>query len=443
MEKFTAWRSLPILFYLIFIFLSFNLVAQSPVVPTPGPAQTEPILITDATAHLGNGHVINNAYIAFENGKFSVVANQAVGRGFDGYKIISAEGKHLYPGFIAPNSQLGLREIDRVRATIDDREVGNFNPSVRALIAYNTDSELTATVRSNGVLATQIVPKGGRISGQSSVVQLDAWNWEDALIAEDGIHLNWPRRIQHTGWWAEPGKSNKSKKYDEQVREVHDFFRQAQAYSNKEIPAERNLHFEAMHSLFEGDKKLYVHANDARSITESILLAKQFELNLAIIGGRDSWMVAELLKENDVAVILAPPHRLPARQDSDIDQPYKTPAMLQDAGVLFCLSINGGMGGSWSQRNLPFQAGHTVAFGLDYEEAVQSISLNAAKILGVDDRMGSIETGKDATFFICEGDALDMRSCRITDAYIQGRKIDLDNKHKALYRKFKQKYEVR
>ncbi len=406
--------------------------AQSPV---PARMQSKPICITGATAHLGNGQVIDNALIAFENGALTRVETFQPGTDLRRYEVIDAKGKHVYPGLIAANTNLGLVEIGAVRATNDIAETGSLNPSARAIIAYNTDSEVTPTVRSQGVLMAQIVPEGGLVSGSSSVVQLDAWNWEDAAVATDiGIHLNWPARLSFNFF---SGESTRNERYDQQIREIEQLMEEAAAYARQsQAPAVKNLKLEAMRGLFSKEKKLFVNVNNARDITQAILLGKKYGLAIVIVGGRDSWMLTDLLKENNVPVILGRTHSLPSRDDDDVDQPFKTPAQLHQAGVLFCISDDG----FWQQRNLAFQAGHAVGYGLPYEAALSAVTLNAAKILGVDKRAGSLETGKDATLFICDGDVLDMRTSKVSRAFIQGRDIDLDNKQKVLYRKFKEKY---
>ncbi len=430
----TSMKSIVITFISFLFFLSALSAQQTPAGP-----QTQPILITGATAHLGNGTVINNSFIAFEQGKITVVADARTINidGNKNYKIIKADGKHVYPGFIAPNTPLGLIEINAVRSTRDNSEVGNLNPSVRSIIAYNTDSRVTPTVRSNGTLLAQVVPEGGRISGQSSVVALDGWNWEDAAYhTDDGIHLNWPRLFSRRGWWRGSGEVSKNKNYEKQIRELDDFFKEALVYTKNAATEPKNLKFEAMRGLFDQTKRLYVHTQTAKGIMEATAFAEKHGAKIVIVGGRDAWMVTDFIKKHDVAIILRETLSLPGRIDADIDQPFKTAMMLQQAGVLFAFSVDGG----WQQRNLPFHAGHAVAFGLNYEAAISALTLNTAKILGIDKTVGSLEQGKDATLFICEGDALDMRSCQVTQAFIQGKDIDMDNKQKALYRKFKGKY---
>lgn len=418
----------------IFLFCITQVFAQQ----TPAPAQSKAIKITGATAHLGNGKVLNNAVVIFENGKITSVgvAGKNTPDLSKNYKVIDATGKHLYPGFIAPTTTLGLTEIDAVRATRDMREVGLMNANIRSLIAYNTDSKITPTIRSNGVLLAQIMPRGGRIPGQSSVVQLDAWNWEDAAYATDNaIHLNWPRSFQYRGRWS-TGVVKKNDNYNKQVRAIESFFAEAKAYKEgARVP--QNLKFEATRGLFDGSKKLFIHTNDINGITAAVLFARQHDIQPILVGAKDAWRLIDFLKENEVEIVLGNTHSLPYREDEDIDQPYKTPALLQEAGIPFCFSLSG----SWEQRNLPFQAGHAVAYGLPYEEAVAALTGNTAKILGIDNTVGVLEQGKDATLMISSGDALDMRTCKIEKAFINGREIDLDNKQKALDRKFRQKYQ--
>jgi hypothetical protein len=406
-------------------------------VPAPGPAQKKTMVIVGGTLHVGDGTVRENVAIGIEGGKITFVHDAATVRlNPNDADIIKAEGKHIYPGFILPNTTLGLTEIEAVRATNDFREVGGINPNVRSIIAYNTDSKVVPTVRCNGVLAAQITPRGGLVSGLSSIVQLDAWNWEDAAVStDDGLHVNWPSRHNRSGWWAEPGGTTPNDKYAEQVNELRDLLLKAKAYAVSQ-PKEQNLRLAACAGLFNGSRRLFVHVDDARSITESILLLKEWGIKLpVIVGGAEAPRVADFLKQHDVSVVLRRVHDLPLQEDDAYDRPYSLAAMLHRAGVRFCLSYEGDME-AMGARNLPFTAGTAVAFGLPQEEAVKAISLSAAQILGIDDRMGTVAPGKDATLFISTGDALDMRTNNLELALIQGRRLDLGNHQADLYRKF-------
>lgn len=424
---------------LIAIIFSFGSIkAQTPEKDFKGK-----ILFTGATLHVGNGKVVDRALIAVENGLITLVKSELTytmdKSMYD--TVINLSGKHIYPGFINMNNTLGITEIDAVRPTRDFNEAGIFNPNVRSGIAFNTESEIVYTVRSNGVLYTQCTPRGGFISGTSSILKLDGWNWEDAVIKmEDGIHVNWPQKIVSTGWWANPGPNQENKHYKKQTDQIKNFLKSAKAYSEKKNQDEKNLKFEAMRNIFKGDKRIYFHANFANEINEIIDLARELKFNHpVIIGGYDSWLLVERLKENGFSVILDRTHGLPEFEEDDVNQHYKLPKLLQDAGVPFCLSMHGDME-AMNSRNLPFQAGTARAFGLTNEEAVASISLNAAKILGLDTQIGSVEEGKKATFFVSNGDALDMKSNQVVLAIIDGRFLNLNNRQKQLYQKYSEKY---
>ena len=413
---------------------------------TMAPAQKKSILIVNATAHIGNGKLIPKSLVGLKDGKIAEVYNANVVKlenlHYD--SLIQADGMHLYPGFIAVNTALGLTEIDLVRATHDFAETGSMNPNVRSIIAYNTDSRIIPTIRSNGILMAQTTPRGGVISGSSSVVQLDGWNWEEALYREDdGIHLHWPRyRIEDPNRQKNKMDStNRDEKRREQIRELEVFFRDARAYLNASYHSEINLRFEAMRGIFTGEKRLYIHADHMREISEAVYFKRDHEIpSMVIVGGYDSWRVVEFLKDHEVPVILRKTHSLPARADEDIDLPYRLPSLLDKAGILFCVDNEGGME-VMNTRNLPFWAGTARTYGLEGEKALQMITLNAARILGIDKTCGSLEAGKDATLFLSKGDALDMETNDVIAAWIRGRSLDLDNDQKKLYRKYKAKYE--
>ncbi len=403
----------------------------------PGGPQQQPIVITGATIHVGNGQVIENGFIHFDKGKIVATGPQANYQPIAGAKIIDGKGKHVYPGFIAANTILGLTEVDAVRPTRDFAETGDLNPNVRSIISYNTDSKIIPTLRFNGILLAEVAPQGGTIPGTSSVVQLDAWNWEDAAYKTDvAIHLNWPAMYRRTGWWAEPGPVEQNKEYDTNIQNLRDFLKEAQAYAQIDKPAVYNLKLEAMKGLFNGTRKVLVHVDGSREILHALDFKKEFGIEIVIVGGEDSWRVAKQLKEANVPVLLGNTHALPGAPEEDIDIRFKLPYLLQQEGVLVGLSI----WGSWEQRNLAFHAGSAAAYGLTKEQALSAITLNTAKILGIDKLTGSLETGKDANLFISQGDALDMRTNIIEAAYIQGREVVLADHQQELNEKFKTKY---
>lgn len=426
---------------LVFLFfLSVVITAYGQPNLIPAKPQQQPITITGATIHVGNGIVINNGYITFADGKIVATGegNPAV---LANATVINATGKHIYPGFIAPLTELGLVEIESgAKGTVDVGETGELNPHVRSIVAYNTDSKVIPTLRSNGILLAQIVPDGDQISGQSSVVQLDAWNWEDAAYKTDiAIHLNWPRIRPAFGSQSADAPSEKQKEeVRKKIEELESYFAQARAYAEKQVPEIKNLRFEAMKGLFNGSKKLFIEANQAKDILQAVEFGKKFGLRIVITGGTESYLVTNALHEAEVPVILRETQTLPDKVEDDVYLPYKLPRILQDAGLLYGLTGTG----YWRQRNLPFEAGNAVPYGLTKEQALSMITLNTAKILGIDRTCGSLEPGKDATLFISEGDALDMLTLKVEKAFIQGRDINLDNLHKQLYRKFAEKYGI-
>ncbi len=408
----------------------------------PAPKQSKATLITNAIAHLGNGEVIENCAIGFKDGKLTLVADARLIRlDLSAYEnVIDATGKHVYPGFIAPNSTIGLVEIDAVRATDDEKEIGSFTPNVRSIIAFNSESKIIETARINGVLLAQVTPRGGRITGTSSIVQLDSWTWEDAVIKlDDGIHLNFPPTFRRSGWWAEPGTIENNKDYIKQVDELNTFFNKSKAYLN-DVSKEKNLVFDSMKGLFDGSKTLYINANEEKQIIDAIRVGKDNGIkSIVIVGGYQADKVADLLKFNKIGVLIGRTHSLPNLDQDDIDLPFKLAKKLTDLGVVVGLENSGDME-RMNTRNLPFQAGTTVAYGLTKEQALQTITLNTAKILGIEKQCGSLEVGKDATLFISEGDALDMRTNILTKAFIQGRDISLESHQTKLYQKYKTKY---
>lgn len=426
----------------------FTLAATAQEAVLPAKPQKGIIYIKNATIHVGNGKVIENGTIKIKDGKIEEVG-ASLPVPADDVSVYDVKGKHVYPGLILPTSSLGLVEISANRATTDVREIGDLNPNVRAIVAYNTDSRVINTLRSNGILLANVIPQGSLLTGSSSVVQLDAWNWEDAAYKTDaGIHLNLPSLMARSGGFRGGGfgagpsasQTDPVKEGLEQIEKVKVFFREAKAYQAEGKHEETNLKFEAVKGLFEKKQKLYVNANTVKQILVALDFVKEFGVDMVIVGGSDSYQVADLLKKHNVSVILQQPHSLPTATDDDVDQPYKTAAALQKAGVLFSISDDDSQ---TRGRNLPFNAGTAAAYGLTKEEALAAITLNAAKIMGVADKTGSIEAGKDANIVVSDGDILDMRTSNVTDAFIQGRKIDLTDKHKLLNERFEQKYEIK
>lgn len=420
---------------LLLFFTGQNLSAQQ----TPAPEQTGKIILKGGTAHIGNGKVIQNSMITIEDGKITGVYDAVSGPVATDGQTIDVTGQHIYPGFIAPDTTLGLVEISSVRATNDEDEIGEYNPNVEAIVAYNAESKVVESMRPNGVLIAQTVPQGGRISGESSVVQLDAWNWEDAVVKRgDGIHLNWPDSFTRGRWWLgeDPGyKPNED--YTKEVEEVKEFIRQSRAYiaGGSDI---RNLPYEAMNNFLKDSSNLYVHVDGEKEILDVLQFKTDMKLEkLVLVGAYRGYKVADAIAKAKVPVILARVHELPESEDDDYNINFKMAKILNDAGVLVAL---GNSGEFWQARNIPFYAGQVTAEGMNFEEALKLITQNPAKILGIDDALGTLEVGKDATLFVSTGNALEMMGNNLTKAMIQGRDISLETHQTELWKRYMEKY---
>jgi|TARA_B100002003_G_scaffold242862_1_gene266448 imidazolonepropionase-like amidohydrolase len=420
--------------FLLGLFLSLPVYAIS---PKPADPQVEPVALVGVTAHVGNGEVVSEATVAFANGILTYVGAMA-DADVKGHRIVEATGQHVYPGFILPASNLGLVEVSALRASVDQRERGSLNPNVRSLVAYNTDSEITPTLRFNGVLLAQITPSGGLVAGQSSIVELDAWNWEDAAYKiDDGMHINWPTHKQF-----EFNRSTltvelvDNKNRQQALKAMRGLFDEARGYqTDADVPV--NIKLKSMAKLFAGSQQLFIHTNRARDIVDSINFAKGYGIHrLVIIGGLDALQVSDILVKEKVPVILNSIHRLPSASHSGYDDPYRLPARLVAAGVKVGLTITFNISG----RNLPFVAGTAAAHGLDPDSALQLITRNNTEILGIADRVGTLAVGKDATLFVSPGDALDMRSNNLTHAFVRGRGIVLKGMQEELHERFREKY---
>jgi imidazolonepropionase-like amidohydrolase len=416
--------------------------AQSPVV---APAQKKPIMLTGGTIHTGTGDVIENGTIVFISGKITAVGKSAdIKVDKAGFEVIDVSGKQIYPGLIFPNTSIGLVEIGSgVDVASDRTETGDLNPNVRSIAAYNTDSHVIPVIRSNGILLAQIVPTGTLLPGTSSVVQLDAWNWEDAAYKIDnGIQMGWPRKSvaggRRGGGEYVMAASAGTGTYDKNVELLEKIFSDATAYAAVEKPKDFNLRLDALKGLFDGTKTLFISTTEPKGIIAAISFGKRYGVKKMVLVGADesAWAVKDFIKENNIPVLLSNPLSLPKFEYSDTRLPFKLAAMFKKEGILVGLTYS-----SQAYGNLPFAAGETVAYGLTKEEALQTITLNSAKILGIDDKTGSLEIGKDANIVVSTGDILDMSTNNIEYAFITGRNINLDNKHKQLYRRFKAKYE--
>lgn len=396
-------------------------------------AQQIPVMIQGATIHLGNGQVILNGTIAFDSGKI-VFVDSVMRNSYKNARIVNGTGKHVYPGLILLNTYLGLNEIDAVRATRDYNETGEMNPNVRTLIAYNTDSKVVPTAKYNGIAYMQVIPTGGLVSGTSCVVKTEAQNWEDAaVVAEDGIHVNWPEMNYYNS-----NKAEQQKNKDRQIALLNELMELSKQYQFNSKTDEINLRLQAMQGILTGKKVMYMHANSPMAILEALAFIKNHQLtNAALVTGSEAYLVVSEIKASNVPVIVNLIHSLPTRNHSDVDQPYKTVAQLMQAGILTAI----GHSGSWESRNVMFNAGTCAAYGITPEEALQLITQNAARICGANN-IGTLEPGKTATLIVTDGDVLDMKSANISMMFMDGQETNLTNGQTELYKKYSERYKL-
>jgi len=407
----------------------------------PAPPQTKPIAIKGATIHPVSGPDIPNGTIVFENGKITALgADAAIPSGAD---VIEANGKHVYPGLINANTVLGLVEIGAVRATVDVEEVGALNPNVRSITSVNPDSELIPVARAAGVLTALSVPEGGIISGQSAVLRLEGWTPEEmTVLSPAAMHLRWPNLTIDRRPRARKSVKDQLKEMDKAQKQLREAFQVARAYwqtrKNPGPDFKTDLRWEALMPVFDGKLPLFVHASTLSQIQAALAWAKEMQLKIVLVDGDDAWRVAAQLKESDVPVILGPTTSLPERRDEDYDSAWSSAAKLQQAGVRFCIASSG-RAAETNERNVGYEAGLAAGYGLPKEEALKAVTLYPAQILGVADKLGSLEKGKAATLIVTNGDPLDFPT-QVETAFIDGRKIDLSNRQTRLRDKYREKY---
>ena len=407
----------------------------------PGAMQSAPIVLKGGDLYTVANGTLRGTDLLFENGRISEIGRDITPP--PGAEVIDVTGMRVYPGLIAPETGLGLSEIGAVRATRDNSETGSITPEVQAHIAYNPDSEIIPTIRSNGITTAVITPSGGIIRGRSSLINMDGWTKEDAAEKLNlGLSVNWPRVSIITAWWMDdtPEEQKKNQKKNREL--LFKAFDQAKSYWQAKKAGnhiDTDLRWEAMIPVFESKMPVFITANDYRQIDQALAFAVAYDLNIIIVGGAESWKITDKLKRQNVPVILRRTHSMPFRQDDDYDLSFRVPAMLRDAGVKFCFAYIRSGPSSWDTRNLPFQAGQAVAFGLDEATALRGVTLSTAEILGVDGDLGSLEVGKKATIVVSKGDILDQLTNKVVYEFIEGRKVDLNNRHKELFEKYRQK----
>ncbi|MHA2620261.1 MAG: amidohydrolase family protein [bacterium JZ-2024 1] len=411
----------------------------------PGKPQSQPVAVVGATIHTMSGPPLERGTLLFNQGKIA-----AIGKGIAiprDARVIPARGLHIYPGLISAETRLGLVEIGAVRATRDYAETGDINPNVRAEIAINPDSELIPVTRANGIALAHSVPEGGLLSGTSAVIMLDGWTWEEMILkAPVGLHIQWPEPPPTAPNSRPYPVTEKRSEREQRLERIKEAFHEARTYMNAKAaePAEGTYHntdsrWEAMVPVLKRDIPVFIHAHHWRQIDEAIHWAAEENLRAVLVGGYDAWRSADLLKRYNVPVIIGGIHNLPLRGDEKYDEWFVLPARLRELGVKFCISDGGGAFIAPMARNLPYHAGTAVAYGLPHEEALKALTIYCAEILGIADRVGSLEVGKDATLIVTDGDPLEITT-KVLRMFIQGREVDLSSKHTSLYEKYREKY---
>lgn len=427
----------------------FSATAAHATPNVPQPAQTKPLLITGATLHTVSGAVIANGKMLMKDGRIVFIGGPDGNVDTRGAEILNLAGKHIYPGFIAANTVLGLTEISAVRASHDFAEVGSVNPNVRALVAVNADSELITVARANGVLAALSVPQAGvagLITGTSALVQLDGWTWEEmSLDPAVAMHVTLPSMRFNAELFPPPLDARLAelkKQTALRLKTLEEAFDNAAAYRKARASndaAKLDTRWEAMLPVLEGKRPVFIAADDPAQIRYALGFAERYNIRLVIVGGADAPLLAALLRERRVPVIIGGVHKLPRRRGDDYDAPFRLAAKLSEAGVAFCIARSASGFDAAHERNLPYEAATAVAFGLDRDEALKAITLYPAQILGVADKLGSLEAGKLASFFVADGDPLEATT-KIERVFIQGREVDVSNRQTRLNEKYREKY---
>ena len=424
---------------LIFIFYSFVLIASEQI---PAPTQKQPIALTNCTIHPVVGDVIQNGTIIFEKGKITELGKNVPIP--DKALVKDLNRKHVYPAFIECYSIIGLTEIGAVKPMRDYAEIGEINSNVRAEVAVNPESEIIPVTRANGIALAVTLPVGGIIAGKSALIKLDGWTWEDmTLKAPVSMIMNWPRMEVITSRWMRQSQEEQRKEIKKRLAKLEKVFEEARAYKIAHETAQKqdiqfhkyDARLDALIPVLKGKLPIWIVANSLLQIEAAINWADRQKVKMVLVGGRESTHVTELLKRKNIPVIITSILRLPGRRDADFDEAFTLPLKLYEAGVKFCIAS----GGASKVRNLPYHAAKAASYGLPKNEALKAITQYPAEIIGIADQIGTLEKGKDATLMITNGDPLEIVT-QVEGLYIQGSKIDLNNKHKTLYEKYKERY---
>ena len=406
----------------------------------PASVRAETIAFTGATVHTVSGPTLERATVVVTDGRIAAVGADVSPPA--GATVIACDGKHVYPGLISANTILGLTEVGSVLGTNDQSETGNVNPNIRAEVQINPESDLLPVTRVNGITSALSIPRGGAISGTSALIHLDGWTQEDMTVAKPvGLHVNWPSMAVNRAWWETRSEEEQKRAREEAIQAIHTAFGDARAYwkardaeGKTGVPRhDRDVKWDAMGRALRGEIPVMFHATSLAQIRAVLRFVDEEHLKkVVLVGGDDSWRVVDELKARDIAVITADPLSLPNRSYESYDQGMALAAKLHAAGVRFCISDGGG---STNARNVGYGAAMAAAFGLPKEEALKSVTLYPAQILGLGGQLGSIESGKIADLIVTTGDPLEITT-QVEQVYINGRAVSMETRQTRLFKKY-------
>lgn len=418
------------------VLLLLGLLAES--------ARGESLLLSNGIVHTVSGATLTPGSVLIKDDKIQAVGAQLSA---PGVKVIDLKGQHLYPGLLALNSALGLSEIEAIRATQDTTESGEgYQPDVQSWIAVNPDSEIIPVTRANGITHTEPVPQGGVVAGLSGLVAFDGWTMEQMTIKHPtALHVYWPSMELDTRPKEKFKDQSKFKSLEDQAKErqaklkaLDDFFLEARAYGRARASSNCDLNppWEAMLPAVRGEIPVAIHADDLRQIKAAVKWAQTNDYKIILEGGRDAWQVAGLLAARQIPVVYEATWAPPGRDSDPYDVNFKAPEVLRKAGVKVVFSNGADSFNTAMAKNLPYAAAQAVAFGLPESDAIKGLTLYPAQLLGVADKLGSIEAGKDATFFVADGSILDIRA-NVKRMWIAGKEVNLTSRHTRFYEKYK------
>jgi len=407
------------------------------------PARAEVLALTGGTVHPVSGPEIPNGTVLVDGAKIT-----AVGAGVtvpSGAHVVDCTGKQVYPGFVHANTALGLQEISTIEGSDDTRETGNVNPNQRAEVMYNPDSDFLPVTRLNGVTTVLSIPGGGSVRGTSALMHLDGWTQEDITVrAPAALHVQWPNMTPVHAFFELRSDEEQAKARDEQIKVISDAFDDARAYwtardaeSGKGVPKhDDDVRWDAMRKALKGEIPVAFHCDALNQIRAVLKFCDQEKLtNIILLGGYDSWRVADELKRRNVAVIVGGVLATPNRGYESYDEAFTVPAKLAKAGVRYAIADEGGGFAAANARNVPYQAAMAAAFGLDHDEALKAVTLYPAQILSAGDKIGSIEVGKLADLQVTDGDPL-LVATHCEQVVVNGKLVPMESRQTRLFHKY-------